>query len=339
MFSRRFAIASLRFVLVFTLVILALPASAYAVKPAAATDPVVSGTVSGSDGLAIPGATVAVYELNKGLFRLLTTLTTDGSGSWSFTDKPNTYRFDVSAANADGKTDQLIMVKGGVYALSTTLMSYGSIVGTITQGGTTDPIEGATVEFYRRNVDGTWQTVPWAAVSTAADGTFSSGALPAATYAVKARATGWIEAFFGGTTIDVATPVAVLRGGSPDASFGLEAVGPTTGTGSISGVVVHDAVRTPDVGAYVWLYRQNDDGTWPATSPYWGSPTYTVYTTTGGAYTSGPIPLGNYRVRFFTTHTGSQWWQYVATFDEATDVTLTYDGQTIAGIEGWFNKP
>ena len=40
MFSRRFAIASLRFVLVFTLVILALPASAYAVKPAAATDPV-----------------------------------------------------------------------------------------------------------------------------------------------------------------------------------------------------------------------------------------------------------------------------------------------------------
>jgi hypothetical protein len=112
-----------------------------------------------------------------------------------------------------------------------------------------------------------------------------------------------------------------------------------TGTGSISGVVVYGALRTPIPGAYVFLYRQNDDGTWPATSPGWGEATAIVKTGADGSYTSGPIALGSWKVRFFDIHRGSQWWQYVYTVDLATIVTLSSNGQALTGIEGWYSMP
>ncbi len=65
----------------------------------------------------------------------------------------------------------------------------------------------------------------------------------------------------------------------------------------------------------------------------------TLNSAADGSYASGPLPLGNYRVRFFGIHTGSQWWQYVPTVDLATPVSLTYDGQALTGIEGWYGKP
>ncbi len=117
------------------------------------------------------------------------------------------------------------------------------------------------------------------------------------------------------------------------------AVPPVTGTGTISGRVVRYATETPMAGAYVYIYRQNDDGTWPPTTPGWGQPTLTVYTDALGAYTSGPLPFGNYKVRFFTIHTGGQWWEYVTTADEATVLPITFDGQAYVGIDGWYNKP
>ena len=91
--------------------------------------------------------------------------------------------------------------------------------------------------------------------------------------------------------------------------------------------------------AYVWFYKQNSDGTWPPTSPGWGTPTKTVFTDAAGNYNSGELPLGNYKVRFFTSMTGSQWWQYVPTVDLATIISLTTPGETLTGIDGWFNKP
>lgn len=109
--------------------------------------------------------------------------------------------------------------------------------------------------------------------------------------------------------------------------------------GEISGVVVSGASRTPIANAYIWLYKQNDDGTWPATSPGWGSPTVSLYSGVDGTYSSGPLTLGNYRIRFFTVHTGSQWWEYVTTFDQATTLTFSSGGQEITGIDGWFYKP
>jgi hypothetical protein len=123
-----------------------------------------------------------------------------------------------------------------------------------------------------------------------------------------------------------------------DTSYTLD-VTLTSPTGSISGIVVSGTARTPVGGAYIWLYKQNADGTWPATSPGWGTPTVSLYSSSDGTYSTGPLPLGNYRIRFFTVHTGSQWWEYVTTFDQATTLTLSYGGQALTGIDGWFYMP
>jgi hypothetical protein len=147
-----------------------------------------------------------------------------------------------------------------------------------------------------------------------------------------------VAGFYGGSTIDLATPVTLLRAVTSDASFAL-APAQAEGTGSISGTVVSGASRAPMSGVYIWLYKQKADGSWPATSPGWGTPDVSLFSAADGTWTSGPVPLGNYRVRFFTIHTGSQWWQYVATFDLATTLTLSYDGQAITGIDGWFYMP
>lgn len=321
-----------------TMVLLALivaPASALAAPP---WWPTVSGTVYGSDGLAIPGATIQVNELFRGAFRPVATLTANASGQWSYSNKDNTYRFDFSAPNADPQSSVLVMARNGTYTLNVTLQAYGTIAGTITDTGTGLGLPGAAVELYRRNVDGTWPTTPFGTVITASDGSYSSGLAPTGDYAVKASATGYVPAYFGGATVELATPVTVMRAATATASFSLAPV-PVEPIGTISGVVVSGASRTPMSGAYVWLYKQKPDGTWPATSPGWGTPDVSLRTATNGTWTSGPIPLGTYRVRFFTTHTGSQWWQYVATFDLATDVPLTYGGQTVTGIDGWFYMP
>lgn len=316
-----------------TILLLALATTAVA----APRDPVVSGTVFGSDGVAVPGATIVVNRLNKGVFRPVVTLAANGSGLWTYTDKANTYRFDVSAPNADPASVTLTMAKDGIYTANVTLQAYGAIAGAITASPGGEPLGGATIELYRRNGDGTWPGTPYANALTAADGGYALGILPTGTYAVKASATGYISAFLGGTTIDSATKLVVTRGTTQPASFALAPVPPAGAT--ISGVVVSGAARTPLSGAYVYLYKQNADGTWPPTSPGWGSPTRTVNSIADGTYTSGLLPLGNYRVRFFTTHTGSQWWQYAATVDLATPVLLTYDGETVTGIEGWYGKP
>ena len=313
------------------IVAIAMPATAYA-----APRPVVSGTVYGSDGLAIPGATIQVSELFRGAFQPVTTITADANGQWTFTDKENTYRFDFSAPGADSQSHELVMLKGETYTLDVTLLSYGAITGVISDSATSAGVAGATIDFFRRNTDGTYPPMPALSTVTASDGSYSSGTLTAGTYAVKASASGYASSFLGGAVIELATPVSVLRAATSDASFALDAL---EGTGSISGVVVSGASRTPVGSAFIWLYKQKDDGTWPATSPGWGTPDYSLFSASDGTWTSGGIPLGNYRVRFFTIHTGSQWWQYVTTFDLATTLTLASDGQAITGIDGWFYMP
>ncbi len=165
---------------------------------AAPRDPVVSGTVLGSDGIAIPGATVVVNRLNKGVFVPVVTLTANGSGSWTYSAKANTYRFDISAPNADATSVTRVMARDGVYTANVTLQAYGAIAGVITAlpGGT--PLGGATVELYKRNGDGTWPATAYATAVTAADGSYASGVLPTGDYAVKAGAAGFVGAFLGG---------------------------------------------------------------------------------------------------------------------------------------------
>jgi hypothetical protein len=304
---------------------------------AAPRDPSVSGAVLGSDGVAVPGATIAVNELHKGVFRWVAGLTADADGRWAYTDSPNTYRFDITAANADPESVVLSMAKDGSYSLNPTLPVYGTVAGAISTSPGGAPLAGATVEFYLRNADGTWPSDPYSSAAAAADGTYVSGTLPAGAYAVKAAAPGYVSGFLGGLAIDQATTVNVTRGGTASAVFSLAQ--PVPPSGSIAGVVVNGAARTPVSGAYVYLYKQNPDGTWPPTSPGWGSPTRTVNTAADGTYNSGSLPLGEYRVRFFDLHMGAQWWQYVGSFDLGTTISLTQDGEAVGGIEGWFGKP
>jgi hypothetical protein len=305
---------------------------------AAPHDPSVSGTVLGSDGAPIPGATVVVNEQWKTGFRYVVTITADSAGRWSFTDKVGTYRFDFSAPDTDPSQSSLRMERDGSYGLPATLQAYGSLAGIVTNlGGAAVP--AATVDIYARNGDGTWPSAPTRTVTTGSDGAFSSGTMPAGTYAVRASAEGYVTSFLGGATIDEATPVTVTRGTAATASLTLAPAPPPSVYGSISGVVVRTADRVPIGGAYVYFYKQNADGTWPPTSPGWGSPTKTVNTAADGTYASGDLPLGNYKVRFFDIHTGGQWWQYAASADAATVVPLTYGGQAVTGVEGWFGKP
>lgn len=328
-------------ILLMLVLVLAAPVCALgAPKAAAPRDPVVSGTVYGSDGVPIPGASVTVYVLNKGVFVLMTTIATDPAGHWTFSGKANTYRFDVSAPSADPASRTLTMTKDGVYALDVTLQAYGAIGGTVTDAAAGAPINGASVDIFERNPDGSWQTTPIVSVSTGPDGAYTIGPLPATTYAVRASATGYDPSYHGGPTLELAAPVTVLRATTSSAPVELTRSAPAEpDTGTISGIVVTGASRIPMSSVFVYVYQQYPDGGWSPTGPGYGNPYRTFVTGSTGLYSFEDLPLGNYRVRFFGVHTGSQWWQYVSTFDLATTLTLAYDGQTITGIEGWFNKP
>lgn len=109
--------------------------------------------------------------------------------------------------------------------------------------------------------------------------------------------------------------------------------------GSVSGTVFDHSTGLSIAGATVDFYLQDENGSWPPTTPGWGEPTRTVYTNAPGTYTSEELPLVNYKVRFFTVHFGSQWWQYAPTVDLAQMETLDTPGQTLSDIDGWFNQP
>lgn len=304
----------------------------------AAPQATVSGTVYGSDNAPIPGASVTVSLADRqGVYSVVDNLVTNASGVWTYGGKAGDYRFDFAAASSDPDTRYLTMVNKGMYTLDVTLQSYGTIAGSITDASTALALGGATVEFYKRNLDGSWPTVASASLVTP-DGSYTSAPLPTGSYKVKAFAAGYASSYYGKSDLTEWVVVVVDRG---TAANGINvALAPAAaGVATITGRVVNGLAATPMSGAYVWFYKQNADGTWPATSPGWGAPTKGVLTDTAGHYDSGDLPLGNYRVRFFTMHTGSQWWQYVPTVDLATVVPLTVSGESVTGIDGWFNKP
>lgn len=300
------------------------------------SDATISFQVSGSDGLPIGGATIEVSVLRGQTYRFVTNLTTDPAGTVDYTTRAGSYQFVISAPHSDPETIYLIAERRESYALDITLQSYGSIEGTVFDTSTGLPIPGATVDFYLRDPDGGWPSEPSESI-TAADGTYAMGTLPTGSYRVYATAPGYSAGFFDSFGLGTPTTVVVNRGSE---RTGIDIfLTSSAQSGWITGRVVTGANATPMGSAYVFIYRQNDDGTWPATSPGWGDPTRTVFTDATGNYTSGELPLGNYKVRFFTVHTGSQWWEYVTSVDLATVVTLEAPGQTLTGIDGWFNKP
>lgn len=295
----------------------------------------VSADVVGSDGLPIDGASVDVSVLKGGTYRPLAELATGDSGELDMTVKPASYRLDVSAPSADPETVYLTAERAGVYELEIQLESYGNISGTILDNLSGDPVPGALVGFYLQGEDGTWPESPTFSI-VATDGTYATGAIAAGSYHVSAGADGYASGFYDGWGLG--TPTVVVNRGAEVTGIDIP-ITPLAQSGTISGRVVNGASATPMNGVFVFMYKRNADGTWPATTPSWGAPTRTVYTTTDGTYSSGDLPFGEYRVRFFTIHTGSQWWEYVTTVDAATVLTLSTPGETIADVDGWFNKP
>lgn len=219
-------------------VVLGAPAVSWAAKPAAAAQVTINGVVSDVGGSALGGATIAVSRLVKGVYSPVAELTSLPDGTWTYSDKRGSYRFEITAAGYEAFVDYVTYDANGTYTHSAAL-----------------------------------------------------------------------------------TPLP-----------------PPSGT--ITGRVVRGATETPIANTNVWFYKMNPDGTYPPTSPGWGSPTKTVYTDAAGNYTSGDLGLGTYKVRFWGgSMTGSQWWQYVTTVELATPVELTFAGQTVGGIDGWFGKP
>lgn len=102
-------------------------------------------------------------------------------------------------------------------------------------------------------------------------------------------------------------------------------------TGTITGRI--SSASGAGMSGYAFFYQQDPDGTWP-TSYQW-------QTATGdnGTYTSGPLPLGTYKVRLFTMHTGVQWYLYVSTMESATPVVLDTAGQVATGIDAVYPPP
>lgn len=329
------ALGSLRRILIVVSAALSLALIAAPHAPAAPATALVSATVVGSDGLPIEGATIDVSVLKGTTYRPLTELATDQDGSTDAALKPASYKLDVSAPSADPTSILFTAAKGGTYEFEIELESYGSISGTISDQLSGDPIPGATVDFYRQAEDGSWPADPSFSI-VATDGTYATGPIPAGSYHVGARADGYRSGSYDGYGLGY--PTVVVNRGAEITGIDI-ALTPLAQSGTISGRVVSGALETPLTGAYVFFYKQNADGSWPATSPGWGAPTRTVRTGSDGTYASGELPLGSYVVRFFTTHTGSQWWQYAPTFDTATVIELVTPGQSLTGIDGWFNRP
>lgn len=325
-----------RWALVTGAVLIALVAALPAFGAPAQTSASVTIHVLGSDGQPIPGAIVGVNVLKAGTYRPLETLTANAAGVASTLLKAGSYRFDIDAESADPETVYLSAARGGVYDFPVTLDSYGSISGVISDTLTGLPTPGAVVAVTRQNADGSWPTAPTATV-VAVDGAYTTGQIAAGTYRITADASGYASGFYDSIGLGQPSEVVLATGA---ALTGIDiSLTPVAQSGRITGSVVSGAARTPYYQAIVFFYRQNDDGSWPATSPGWGSPTRTVETNGLGAYDSGELLLGSYRVRFFTVHTGSQWWQYVTTVDAATPVSIVTPGQTLTGIDGWYNKP
>jgi len=294
----------------------------------------ISSTVYGSDGLPIPEATAGLSVLRSGDYQPVATLTADAEGTVVAIVKPGSYKLDYAAPGAAPASTYLVAQKGSVYAFDVELLTFGAMSGTVRDLATGSPIENAVVQLYLRNVDSTWPSTPTVTLS-APSGTYATGQIATGEYHVSASAPGHANGFHDSTGLGTPSTVTVSRAATAtDIDVSLAAVAQT---GFITGRVMNG--QYPLSSAYVFLYRQRADGTWPATSPGWGSPTVTVLTAPDGTYTSGELPLGNYKVRFFSTHYSSQWWANVLTADLATVLTLDTPGETIANIDGWYNAP
>jgi hypothetical protein len=315
------------------LAVLLSAAPAFAAPP----NPIVSGTLRGSDGVAIADGQVVISHQVRGVWRTVVTLPTTDGGAWTFNGKPDYYRFDFSAPFADPQTRYLTTVRGNAYTLDVALQAYGGVSGSITEASGGVGLDGAAVELYRRNADGTWPSTPFATTTAGGSGAYSVTNLPCGDYAVKACASGCVDGFYGGgTTPETAGQIGLTRGVTSSASVALAPL--PTGPSTIGGHVSQGLYQTPYANCSVFIFKQKADGTWP-TSFAPGNEYDWVFTDILGNWVNEkPLTLGNYKVRFFPPHGSQEWYDHVPTISEATTLSITYEGQSYSGIDAWLYR-
>jgi len=314
--------------------VLAASGTAFAARqPAAAAAQVtVVGAVADTSGQPVSGATVVVSLLSKGAYTQVATRTTADDGSWTYGGKTGGYRFAFSADGGTPKTVDVEYASRGTYSLATQLLCCGTLTGLVVDSGSGLPVGGAEVYVYRSPGDGSWPSAPTRSV-VAPDGRYTITDLETGVYRVEMSADGYVRAFLGGTTPQDVTVVRAASVAVPDVA--LELI-PVPQTASVSGRITNSSGA--GLYGFVYFFKQNADGTWP---PYVGFSGFTrqVETSYDGTYTIGDLDLGVYRVRLFTTHTGSQWWLFQPSYDTAQSLVLATPGQVVTGIDAQFPAP
>ncbi|MEA2355513.1 MAG: hypothetical protein QOD61_1642, partial [Solirubrobacteraceae bacterium] len=289
----------------------------------------ITGTVRDAAGAPIPGASVTLYDRDRGF---VTNTTAAGDGTYSLTGlATGTYYVgfvDTTGAHVaryyNGRVDQAAADPVTVTAPQTTpgidgaLPTGGQITGTVTDTAGT-PLQGVVVNLYGSNGR------PLAfSTTTAADGTYALTGLETGTYEVEfvdARDTGTplVGQFYNGKpTIETADPVSVTVGATtPNINAQLGPGGNIAGT-------VSDTSGSPLAGVEADLYGQN------------GNFIASTTTDAAGTYSFLDLAPGSYKVGFVSGASGPnlapQFFNGKSTLAAADPVPVN-PGATTSGID------
>ncbi|WP_166790458.1 carboxypeptidase regulatory-like domain-containing protein [Cryobacterium tagatosivorans] len=263
-----------------------------------ATDSI-EGVVRDPGGTGIANATVDVFDAAGTGLSPVRSVATAADGSYSVTALPfGTYRLRASAdpglfaprwysgyLTFAGATD-LSVVDGTHYAGIDVYLEPAAgvalISGVVSDGLTTGPLAGASVELYAADGDG---TTPVRTAVTDALGQYAFTGLTPGVYRVKASAAGRIALwYYLALNFADAFDLNLTGGGTASAGFTLY-----DSANGISGHVYRFDTGAPVAGATVEAFVASPPGL---------TPIATTVTDTVGAYAFSDLPAGSYRLRF-----------------------------------------
>jgi FtsP/CotA-like multicopper oxidase with cupredoxin domain len=272
----------------------------------------VSGSVTGTGGIALAGAFVHAYDATTGVWVKVATV--GAGGAYSLTLPAGTYKLFVQA-NTAGYSNAWY---GGASFGSATLVDLTtanatvniSLSGTHTVSGSVTgsggiALAGAFVHAYNAT------TAAWVNVATVGAGGAYSLTLPPGTYKlfVQANTPGYSNAWYGGTTFASATLVDLT---TTNATANIALIGTHTVSGSVTG---RGGIAL--AGAFVHAYN--------ATTAVWVN---VATVRAGGAY-SLTLPIGTYKLFVQANTAGySNAWYGGVSFGSATLVDLTTTNAT-----------
>ena len=230
------------------------------------------------------------------------------------------FRSEIALIGPDGSTrpSSAGTQARGARDLSSNLVVYGSISGTVTQEGPGTPLPDICVDVYDTSGNG----AGWG--YTDAYGDYIVGGLPTGSYKVlfwdclSSPGTYAAEYYNNKAGFDTADLVPVTAGSTTPNIDAELAVG-----GSISGTVTEEGTGTPLPDICVFVY-----------GPSWIW-IFEGFIDVSGDYTVSPFPTGTYKVEFYdcgypATHI-TEWYNNQPDFDSADPVAVTA-GSTTSGI-------